>query len=109
MPRTFPDIVEVHTVAERRFDTSRGDQSATLQLKANGETDCLIEIDGVAVPSTTPAPQGWGSGIENVYHVYVVGETGAVRSFTIELGEGELPLRIEPDWHAEANPPSPEG
>lgn len=106
MPRTFPDTVEVHNVADARFDTSRGDQSATLILKASGEADFLIEQDGETWPGTVPAPPGWGTNPVGVdrYVVYAINGDGNVRSLVLELDAGEKLLRIERDWHHEANP-----
>lgn len=55
MPRAFPDVREVHNVADARFDTSLGDQSCTLTLYASGEVGYLAEVDGVRVEGTLPA------------------------------------------------------
>lgn len=106
MARTFPDVREVHNVADARFDTSEGDNSCTLTLNASGEVGYLADVDGVRVEGTLPAVQGAGQPLdgEDLYAVVTVSAEGNFRSFPITLATGERLVRIEPDWVAEANP-----
>ncbi len=103
MPRTFPDVREVHNVADARFDTSLGDQSCTLTLYASGEVGYLAEVDGVRVEGTLPAVVANAADGEDVYVAVVVSADGQFRSFPITLAAGERFVRIEPDWVAEAS------
>lgn len=106
MARTFPDIREVHNVADVRFLTNEGNNSCTLTLHASGEVGYLAEVDGVRVEGILPAVPGTGQKTEGeVLHVaVVVSEDGQFRSLPLVLAEGERLVRIEPDWYAEANP-----
>lgn len=107
MARSFPDTIEIHNVADARFDTSRGDQSATLVLKPNGEADFVLEQGGHTFTGTVSALSGWGQNVagSQKFVVFISGPNGSVRSIPLELDAEETLLRIEPDWHDAANPP----
>lgn len=107
MARSFPDTVEIHNVADARFDTSRGDQSATRVLKANGEADFILEQEATTYTGTVPALPGWGQNVagSQKFVVFIAGPSGSVRAIPLELDAEETLLRIEPDWHDAANPP----
>ena len=106
MPRAFPDVREVHNVADARFQTGEGFNSCTLTLHASGEVGYLAEVDGVRVEGTLPAVPGTGSRAEGSdrYVAVVTTPDGQFRSFPLELAAGEQFVRIEPDWYHEANP-----